>query len=83
LTDSSHIAPDLPEFRLLAQVAGIKPSALAAALNNPEHFSKHISAEELSRFLASMTRAMELIGRISTILKVEADRTLATKGRRS
>jgi hypothetical protein len=81
------ISPDLPELRLLAQLASIKPSALAAALNNPECFSKHISNEELQGFLASMTRASRLIVRITAIIVGEANRAhrahraLTSKGR--
>jgi hypothetical protein len=62
------ISPDLPELRLLAQLAAVKPSALAAALNNPEHFSEHLPAEELSRYLAGMTRLIALLSRINAIL---------------
>ena len=74
------ISPDSPEFRLLCQLAGLKPSAFAAALNNPEHFSKHITADELSRYyLGGVKRICGLILRIQAILDAELDRTLTTK----
>jgi hypothetical protein len=68
LSDSAPINPDEPELRLLAQLAGLKPSAIAAAVNNPEHFNKHVSAEEMARFAAASTRVIALISRISTHL---------------
>jgi hypothetical protein len=61
-------SPDLPELRLLAQLAGLKPNALAAALNNPEHFNKHVDSEELARFTQAESRVIALISRISTHL---------------
>jgi hypothetical protein len=68
VTDSTSYSPDLPELRLLAQLAGVKPSALAAALNNPEHFSAHITTAQVSRYLSGVTRLSALTVRIHTLL---------------
>jgi hypothetical protein len=46
LSVSTPISPDAPELRLIAQLASIKPSQLAAALNNPEHWRDHIAREQ-------------------------------------
>jgi hypothetical protein len=85
LSDSTSFSPDLPELRLLCQLAGIKPSAMAAALNNPEHFNKHVNAEELTRYAGAGLRVIALITRISTHLTpyidAHADKILKAKGR--
>jgi hypothetical protein len=79
LTKEPAFSPDLPELRLLAQLAGLRPSAFAAALNNSEHFSEHISADELSRYLASQDRLLALVTRIGNVLFAELDRTPKNK----
>ena len=56
MTDSSGFSPDLPELRLIAQLAGIAPSRLAAAFNSPEHFMDFITQEQLDRFSKSLNR---------------------------
>ena len=60
MSDSSRFAPDLPELRIIAQFAGIAPSRLAAAFNNPEHFLDHITPDELDRFKDSCDRLSAL-----------------------
>jgi hypothetical protein len=77
------ISPDEPELRLLAQLAGLKPSAIAAALNNPEHFNKHVNAEEMARFAGAESRVIALISRISTHLTpyIEAHTARIQKGK--
>ena len=50
------ITADLPELRLLAQLAGIAPSRMAAAFNDPEHFFKHMTLDELNALKASVDR---------------------------
>lgn len=82
MSDSVAISPDLPELRLICQLAGIKPSSLAAALNNSENFSAHLSADELSRYLAAVTRLYSFTTRIQAILEAEVTRKLNAKGRR-
>ena len=66
--DSPPFSPDEPELRLLAQLAGLKPGALAAALNDPDHFNTHVSSEEMGRFAAAESRVIALITRIHTHL---------------
>lgn len=77
-------SPDLPELRLLAQLAGLKPSAVAAALNNPEHFNKHVSSEEMARFANAESRVIALITRINAHLtpyiNAHTDRINKAKG---
>lgn len=81
LSDSAAFSPDLPELRLVCQLAGIKPSALVAALNNPEHFSKHLSTDDLAKYLSGVDRLMKLTTRINTILTTELNRAVKEKGR--
>ena len=86
MSDSRPFSPDLPELRLLCQLAGIKPSSIAAALNNPEFFNKHVNSEELERFAAAESRLLALIDRINTHLtpyvNARANQILKDKGRR-
>ena len=56
MTDLPALSPDQPELRTLCQLAGIAPSRLAAAFNDPEHLFSHISRDELERFMASCQR---------------------------
>lgn len=79
MSTSSPLSPDLPELRLVCQLAGLKPSAMTAALNSPEHFSRFVSAEELLRYLKGVERLMALISRIDLVLGTELERTLKEK----
>ena len=56
MADLPALSPDLPELRIIAQFAGIAPSRLAAAFNNPEHFLDHMTPDELDRFKDSCDR---------------------------
>jgi hypothetical protein len=76
LSDSSSISPDQPELRLLAQLAGVKASALADAHNDPIHFSKHLRGDDFQRYLEATARLTKLIGRMQNIENAEADRVI-------
>lgn len=81
MADSAPINPDQPELRLLAQLSGLKPRALAGAANNPEHFGEHINAEQLGRYLANVKRLLELTARIAEAIDITLKKTLKAKGR--
>jgi hypothetical protein len=80
LSDSASVSPDLPELRLLAQLAGLRPASLAAAVNDPDHFSNHISAAEMERFLGAQTRVLRLTARMDRILTAASDKNLEARG---
>lgn len=80
MTDPA-ISPDLAELRLLAQLSGIAPSRLAAAVNNPEFFSKHLSVEELGRYVSSVTRLLILTKRIGEVIDTVLDASIKAKER--
>lgn len=64
---ATNFSPDLPELRLLAQVAGVAPSRMAAAFSDPEHFTNHMTVEEINRFKEGCDR----------LFAVQADMTAA------
>lgn len=63
---------DTPELRLIAQLAGIAPSRLAAALNNPEHLYQHLTLDELKRFEESCIRLSGVQARMIEALSAAA-----------
>jgi hypothetical protein len=60
-------------LRLLAQLAGVKPSAIAAALNNPEYLDAHLTSEQLARFADAESRLVDFITRTNTYLTPHID----------
>jgi hypothetical protein len=79
MTDTSPLSPDLPELRLICQLAGIRPDRFAKALNDPQ--GKHCSVEELVRYLDAAERVLGLVRRIYSTLDPEIQRVLTEKQR--
>ena len=65
-------SPDLPELRLIAQLAGIAPSRLAAAFNDPAHLMEHLTRDELKQFQAACFRLGEVQSRMMQALDAAA-----------
>ena len=53
---SDRFDVDASELRLIAQLAGIAPSRLAQAFNDPTHLFHHLNRDELERFKDSCDR---------------------------
>jgi hypothetical protein len=66
------ISPDIPALRLMAQLAGIAPSHLAAAFSDPERFTQHMTREEFDRLREAIQRLVTLLEQLkANILKSE------------
>lgn len=64
-----NFSSDQPELRLFAQLAGIAPSKLAAAFNEPELLFKHITPDQL----ASLKEASFSLSALSNRLAASCD----------
>ena len=79
MTDLATISPDLPELRVLARAAGVAPSRMADAFNEPERMLEHITLEELARLKAMCDRMVVLMVQMTTSCNV-AIAALKSKG---
>lgn len=61
---------DAPELRLIAQLAGVAPSRLAAGLNNPERILDHLSSTECFRIADAFKGLVDFEVRMNTALDV-------------
>jgi hypothetical protein len=55
-----QFSPDLPELRLLAQIAGVAPARMAAAFSDPAHFAEHMTIDEINRFKEGCDRLFDV-----------------------
>ena len=62
------VSADLPELRLVAQLAGIAPSKLAAGLNDPEHILDHLAPDEFYRCADGLRRFLAFERRMDAAL---------------
>jgi len=62
------VSPDDPELRMLAQLAGIAPARLAAALNDVEHIRDHMTVDEGQRLIDAMGKLLPLVSRINAAI---------------
>ena len=70
MADLSPLSPDLPELRLVAQLAGVRPDRLAAALNDPTHWLDLFTADECFRVADGYTRLNNFNIRVHAALDV-------------
>ncbi len=73
------LSPDLPELRLLAQLAGVKPSALAAGFSAPENLLQYVGLEELARLKDACDRLAAVMW-IMTAAAEKAKTAIQAKG---
>jgi hypothetical protein len=68
------LSPDSPELRAIAQLAGVAPSRLARAYNDPEHILEHFTIEEMKRLQVAYERLLALIAELTkrTLVVAEA-----------
>jgi hypothetical protein len=53
--------PDQPELQALAQLSGVAPSKMAAAFDDIEHFSNHMTQEDIDRLRDAIERLSSLL----------------------
>jgi hypothetical protein len=59
---------DVAELRLFAQFAALPPDRLALALNEPEHWNRHLSGAELGQLTLAAVRFAPILVRLAAIL---------------
>ena len=63
-------SPDSPELTGIAQMAGIAPEKLAAALTDPSRLFEHITLEELQSLQQSCNRLGVLQARLIAAMEI-------------
>jgi hypothetical protein len=58
-------SPDLPELKIMAALAAVQPSAMAAAFNEPEKMFEHLTLGELDRLREAFVRCAILGERLA------------------
>ena len=66
------ILPDQPEILMLATLAAVSASKVAAAFNEPLRFFNHLSLEELGRLQAACDRLSAIQTAMAEALEVYA-----------
>jgi hypothetical protein len=72
------ISADEPALRLIAQLAGVAPSRMVAAFNDPERFFENLTLAELERFYVACVRLTSLVNSLTASLDL-ATHALLTK----
>ena len=75
------VLSDSPELRAVASLAGVDPTRVLEAFNDPEQFNEHCSAAELSKFADALSRLTTFARSMPAVIDVALARDQAHKAK--